>query len=346
MGIRVLPPAINQSGADFRVERQADGTLAIRYALAAIKKIGYSAMESVVATRAQKPFADISDFAARIDPRQVSKMQLENLARAGAFDALDRNRARLFAGAETILRRAQARAEEASSGQIGLFGGIEPERLRLPDLPDWPDMEKLGYEAEAVGFHLTAHPLDEFAALLKRLGVVPTTQLQSRAELGSARVKIAGCVAGIKERTTSKGSRMAWVTLSDAVGSCEITLFSETLAPAREKQYLTAGAPLLITADIKLEGDALRITASDVTSLERAALEAGAGMRIWLKKTEAVPHIRSLLEREGRGKGRISLMPMLDVQEVEIALPGGFAVTPRLRQALKMIPGVERVDEV
>ena len=142
---------------------------------------------------------------------------------------------------------------------------------------------------------------------------------------------------------------MAWVTLSDAVGSCEVTLFSEVLAGARD--HLSSGTPLLVTADIRLEGEALRITAQEVTSLEQAARDAGAGMRIWLKRTEAVPHIRALLDRESRGRGRVSLMPMLDcgVQdgpEVEVALPGGFAVTPKLRQALKMIPGVERVDEL
>ncbi len=343
MGIRVLPPDINSSGADFRVEKLPDGMLAIRYALAAIKKIGFAAMESIAATRGGRPFKDISDFTARVDARQINKMQLENLARAGAFDTLDPNRARLFAGAETILRRAQADAEEATSGQIGLFGGTEPEKLRLPEVAAWPDIEKLGFEAEAIGFHLTAHPLDGFATLLKRLGAVATTALQARAESGSARVKIAGCVAGTKERTTKTGTRMAWVTLCDAVGSCEITLFSEVLGGCRD--LLAAGTPLLVTADIRLEGEALRMTAQDVISLEKAAQEAGAGMRIWLKRTEAVPHIRTLLDREGRGRGRISLIPMLDAQEVEITLPGGFAVTPRLRQALKLIPGIERVDE-
>jgi len=343
MGIRVLPPDINSSGADFRVEKLPDGMLAIRYALAAIKKIGFAAMESIVATRGGRPFKDISDFTARVDARQINKMQLENLARAGAFDTLDPNRARLFAGAETILRRAQADAEEATSGQIGLFGGTEPEKLRLPEVAAWPDIEKLGFEAEAIGFHLTAHPLDGFTTLLQRLGAVATTALQARAEAGSARVKIAGCVAGTKERTTKTGTRMAWVTLSDAVGSCEITLFSEVLGGCRD--LLAAGTPLLVTADIRLEGEALRVTAQDVISLEKAAQEAGAGMRIWLKRTEAVPHIRALLDREGRGRGRISLIPMLDAQEVEITLPGGFAVTPRLRQALKLIPGIERVDE-
>ncbi len=344
MGLRVLPPSVAASGADFKVEKQADGTLAIRYALAAIKKVGFAAMQAVEAARGARPFRDVSDFAGRIDARQVTKMQLENLARAGAFDTLDANRARLFAGAETIWRSALARAEEASSGQIGLFGGGEPERLRLPAVDDWPDMEKLGYEAEAVGFHLTAHPLDGFAGLLKRLGAVPTTALQARAEAGGARVRIAGCVVASKERTTKTGNRMAWVTISDAVGSCEVTLFSEVLGTARP--HMTAGASLLVTADIRIEGEALRITAQEVTTLEKAAVDAGAGMRIWLKQTEAVPHIRALLEREGRGRGTISLMPMLEGQEVEIALPGRFAVTPRLRQALKMISGVERVDEV
>jgi DNA polymerase-3 subunit alpha len=344
MGIRVLAPAINESQADFAVEKTPDGKLAIRYALAAVKKVGAAAMQSVVAVRGLKPFADIADFAARVDPRQINKMQLENLARAGAFDALDTNRARVFTGAETILRRAQARAEESGSGQIGLFGNTGREDLRLPGIPDWPDIERLAYEAEAVGFHLTAHPLDGFAALLKRLGVVPTTALMARAEAGGGRVKIAGCVAGSKERTTKSGNRMAWITLSDAVGSCEVTLFKEVLS--RSRDLLQAGAPLLVTADVRMEGEALRITVSDVTSLERAAAEAGAGMRIWLRETEAVAHIRAILDREGRGRGRITLVPMIDEQEVEITLAGGFPVTPRLRQALKMVAGVERVDEV
>ncbi len=348
MGIRVLPPSINTSGADFRVERQEDGTLAIRYALAAIRKIGFAAMQSLEAVRGTRGFADMADFAARVDARHVNKMQLENLARAGAFDAIEPNRAKLFGGAETVLRRAQARAEEVACGQIALFGeGGRPEAIRLPDVADWPDMERLGYEAEAIGFHLTAHPLDAFGTLLRRLGVVSTSALPACAERGGARVKIAGCVAGSKERTTKTGSRMAWVTLSDTTGACEVTLFSEVLGRARE--LLAAGSPLLVTADIRMEGEALRITAQEVTSLERAAVEAGSGMRIWLRRTEAVPHIRTLLAREGRGRGRVTVLPVMDgpsPREIEVALPGGYAVTARLRQALKMISGVERVDEI
>ena len=344
LGFRVLPPSINRSQADFAVEALPDGRLAIRYALAAVKKVGASAMQAVVAVRGSRPFADLADFAARVDPRQLNKLQIENLARAGAFDELDPNRARLFAGAETILRRAQAQAEEAGSGQIGLFGGGAPEPLRLPNVDDWPDIERLGYEAEAVGFHLTAHPLDGFTALLRRLGAVPLNQVPARAATNRGRVKLAGCMVSIKERPTKSGSRMAWLTLSDMGGGCEVTLFSETLTRCRD--LLQPGTPLLVTADIGMEGESLRITAQDVISLDRAAADAGADMRIWLNQVRAVDPIRAVLSREGRGKGRIFLVPMLGEQEVEITLPGFYSVTPRLRQALKGLPGVERVDEV
>jgi DNA polymerase-3 subunit alpha len=345
MGVSVLPPDINRSDARFKVETVA-GRQSIRYALAAIKKVGREAMEAVVACRGERPFAGLADFAARVDPRQLNKMQLENLARAGAFDGLHGNRQQVFAGAELILRRAQAEAEEASTGQTGLFaGGGAPDPLRLPDGPDWPEMERLGYEADAIGFHLTSHPLDLYAPLLKRLGVVASKDLEARAQAGAVRVKVAGCVVASKERSTRSGSRMAWIRLSDGGGSFEVTLFSEVLDGARE--VLKSGAAVLMTVELKLEGDNLRITATDCMALERAASAAGAGMRIWLDRTEAVPHIRTILARGERGRGTVTLVPRLDTErEVEITLPGTFQVTPRLAQAIKALLGVERVEEV
>ena len=189
-GIRVLPPDINRSGADFSVERLPDGHLAIRYALAAIKKVGFAAMQALVAARGEPAFTDLADFAARVDPRHLNRMQLENLIRAGTFDSLDTNRARLIGAAETILRTAQLRVEEAANGQTGLFGesrGAEP--LRMPDIADWAQFDRLSFEAEAVGFHLTAHPLDAYRQVLTRLGAVCSTQLLARAQAGVSRVQ-------------------------------------------------------------------------------------------------------------------------------------------------------------
>ena len=346
MAIALLPPDINRSDADFTLERQSGGKFAIRYALAAVKKVGRAAMEAVVRVRAGAGFEDLADFAARVDPKQLNRMQLENLARAGAFDRVEPNRARVFAASETMLRRAQAQAEEKGSGQIALFAaGNRPEPLRIPEIPDWEDIDRLGFEAEAIGFHLTSHPLDAYAQILRRLRVVPSTQLEQTAQAGPARVKLAGSVVNIKERITRSGSRMAWVRLSDAGGSYEVTFFSEVLGRCRE--LLAAGNAVVVTADIKLEGESLRITAVDVATLDQAAERAGGGMRVWLQQSESVAHIRSLLDREGAGRGRVVLVPRLEAeQEVEIILPGGFNVTPRLAQALKVLPGVERVEDL
>ena len=355
-GTRILAPDINRSLPDFSVEYVEAGPgssdpgsrkLAIRYALAAVKKVGLVAMQAIVAARGEKPFKDLADFAARVDPRQLNRMQIEHLVKAGAFDSMEPNRARLFAAAETILRRATALAEERESGQIAMFGGGsgETEALRLPQAPDWPQFERLAFEQEAIGFHLTAHPLDAYKQALRRLGVIPCAQVEARAQDGATRVKLAGNVVATKERITRTGSRMAWVRLSDASGSCEVTLFSEVLARARDA--VADGANLLVTADLRMEGEALRVTAQDVVLLDQAAAAAGASMRIWLRETATVPHIRDLLSTAGGGKGRVVLVPRLGAeQSVEIALPGGFNVTPRLAQALKLLPGVEQVEEL
>ena len=345
VGIKVLAPDINRSGAEFSIEETEAGP-AIRFALAAVKRVGLQAMRELVAAR-DAPFESLADFAARVEPRLLNKMQVENLAKAGAFDGLESNRARLVAGAETVLRRAQASAEDRTSNQIGLFGDVEqgPPMLRLPDIPDWPQLDKLGFEAEAVGFHLSAHPLDEYKGALRRLGAVPSAFIADRVRAGTTRLKLAGTVTAKKERNTRTGSRMAWISLTDQAGSFEVTFFSEVLN--RSRDMLEEGVALLITADAKLEGEALRLTAQDVERLDKAAQGVGQGMRIFLDAATAVPDIRTILERDGRGKGRVSLIPRLSPgQEVEITLPGGWNVSPRLMQAMKLVAGVASVEEV
>ena len=197
----------------------------------------------------------------------------------------------------------------------------------------------------AIGFHLTAHPLDAYAKALRRLGVVRANEVEARARAGVTRVKVAGTVIATKERITRTGSRMAWVRISDASGSIEVTCFSEVLARARE--IVVHGSNVLVSVDLRVDGEAIRVTAQDVAPLDQAVATVDASIRIWLRETEAVPHIRDLLVRQGSGKGRVILVPRIGTERsVEIALPGGYRVTPRLAQALTIVPGVERVDEV
>jgi DNA polymerase-3 subunit alpha len=356
-GIKVLPPDINRSAAEFTIEPAADGPDGaqpapsgthgkIRFALAAIKRVGLQAMKDLVAAR-QKPFDSVADFAERVDPRLLNKMQLENLAKAGAFDSLGASRAGLVAGAETLLRRAQAMAEERASAQVSLFGTVEqgPPMLRLPEVQEWPVLDRLAFEAEAVGFHLTAHPLDEYKKALRALGVIPSAIIGEQARAGVRRVKLAGTVTSKKERNTKTGSRMAWVSMSDQSGSFEVTCFSEVLN--RSRDMLEDGLAIIVTAEAKIENDALRLTALDVEPLDRAAAGVQRGIRLEIDRAEAIGHIRVLLAREGSGRGKVSLVPRLgNGQDIALALPGGFNVSPRMMQAMKVLPGVLHVEEV
>jgi len=345
MGIEVLPPDVNRSGGDFQPEALPDGGFGIRYAMGAIKRVGIAAMAELAKSRGAAPFKDLSDFAARIDAKSLTRGQVEILAKAGAFDTLHPNRAQVFTVAEALIRTAQAQAEEKESGQIALFGGAEPEKIRLPVMQDWPETDRLAFEAEAIGFHVSAHPLDMYAVALKRLDVVPSAHIERRAQAGAARLKLAGTVAAKKERITKTGSRMMWVTLSDVQGSFEVTLFSEVLNRVRE--ILTEGTALLVTADVKMDGESLRITATDVTLLDEAAAKAGASLRVWLDEADALGQIRTLLEAEGRGRGRVTLIPNTGLERtLDVVLPGGFNVSPRLAQAMKLVPGVAQVEAV
>lgn len=347
LSIAVLPPDVNRSAAEFALEQREDGSTAIRFALGAVKRVGLGAMRDLVTARdAGGPFRSLSDFAGRVDPRLLNKMQLENLAKAGAFDSLEPNRAKLVQGAEAVLRAAQEAAERRANPTRDMFGAeTAPPPLRLPEAQDWPMLEKLSFEAEAVGFHLSAHPLDTYKRALDKLGVVPSARIADKARGGSARMKLAGTVVAVKNGRTKTGNRMAWVRFSDAQGSFEITFFSETLSRAGDA--LTEGAALLVTTEVRVDGDTVRLTAQEVEPLDRAAQNLASGIKLWLEKTAAVAHIRTLLDREGRGRGRVVLVPVTGPgQEVEIALPGGYNVSPRLMQAMKVLPGVAEVQEL
>ena len=360
LGIALLAPDINRSDVMFSVEAGAadpaasaagEGPGVIRYALAAIRNVGRGAMEALVAEReAHGPFRDLSDLAARLDVRIINRRQFENLIAAGAFDRLEPNRAALFAGMDTLMRHAGLACAERESDQHSLFGveGAAPApALALPPAPEWPQLERLAREFDALGFYLSAHPLDEYGPQLARLGAIASVDLGRRLKEagGAGPVTLAGTVIGRQERTSARGNRFAFVQLSDPGGTFEITVFSETLAAARE--LLDSGKPLLIGADARLEQDAIRITAHTVRGLERAAAETAMGLCVYLADQDALDSLNGVFEREGRGRGAVRLIiPLGADSEVELALPGHYAITPSMRAAVRAIPGVVDAKEI
>ncbi|MBM3533711.1 MAG: DNA polymerase III subunit alpha [Alphaproteobacteria bacterium] len=347
IGVRLLPPDINRSEPTFAVEEH-EGKLAIRYALGAIRNVGMQAMESVVRERtANGRFRDLADFARRVEAKAINKRQLEMLAAGGAFDSLNPNRAQTFKAAEIVLKHAQAAANDRDTTQVSLFGGDAsgaPRGLNLPIEPDWPAMDKLKHEFDAIGFYLSAHPLDAYGQSPARIDVVPSNEVRARVAGGSARLRLAGIVVSKQERTSAKGNRFAFVQFSDRTGVFEGTLFSETLAMKRS--LLEPGTALLITTDARPDGEGVRLTINDLTPLDDAVAHAAQGLRIYLRDEKPLGAISGVIGREKKGRGKIKLMLDAGQSEIEVAIPGGFAIGPQTRAAIKAIPGIVEVKDI
>jgi DNA polymerase III subunit alpha len=350
LGIALLPPDINRSEVEFAVEADPKtGNPAIRYALAAVKGVGAQAMRDLVAERANGRFKDLFDFAQRLDARSFNRRQFESLVKAGAFASLNPNRAQSLAAIDLLLRQASLAAEERTSKQESLFGGVDSgfaERPKLPVVEDWPAVEKLQHEFDAIGFYLSAHPLDPYGKSLERAGILSFADLPAAIAARSAtRFRLAGIVVGKKERTSARGNRFAFAQLSDTSGVFEITVFSDVLGQARE--LLDSGQPLIVTVDVRNEEQSLRLTAQRIEPLDNVVAHAAAGLKVFVGAEEALARLKGLFQREAvGGRGRVTVVLDLPSSEVEITLPGGFRVDPRIRAAVKSLPGIVDVHDI
>ncbi|MDH5189500.1 MAG: DNA polymerase III subunit alpha, partial [Rhodospirillaceae bacterium] len=347
MGIKLLPPDINLSETTFKVERDDNGkAISVRYALAAIKNVGAGAMDALVAERKQNgPFKNISDFAKRVDAHQVNKRQLENLIRAGSFDAMVPNRRQMISGLEVVLGTAQAAQSERESGQIGLFGGddaTEP-AIRLPDIPDFSPMDKLKEEFDALGFYLSAHPLDSYTKSLKRLEAQRFSDILESGRSGV--VSIAGTVISKKERISAKGNRYAFVQFSDTTGAFEAIVFSEQLA--QSQGVLEPGQSLFIRASAQFEGETLRLAAQSLKPLDEVASQTAAGLTVAVDSDKGLDGLKEVLDGTNRGRGKVNIIARIaPAKEVKITLKNQIEVTPKLLQAVRSLPGIAEVQEI
>ncbi len=347
LGLKLLSPDINASETYFKVERDGGKKpTAIRYALAALKNVGEAAMEGIVEERrANGAFQDLEDFAGRLDTHQVNKRQMENMIRSGAFDSINPNRKQMLMGLEAIMGEASAQQSERESNQIGLFGGEDQpqQTIRLPDVADWPPMERLREEFDAIGFYLSAHPLDSYGKSLQRLEVVPFSEVLAHGQAGN--FTLAGTVVSKKERISQKGNRYAFVACSDASGAYEITMFSETLSAAGD--LLEAGTAILIKATAQFEGENVRLTAQSVRGLDQMASQTSAGLQITIIDDKPIPALKTALAEAKRGRGQVKILVRTPQYETRIDLKQTpVSVTPELLHSVYSIPGIAEVQEI
>ena len=345
--VKLLPPDLNKSGVVFQVE-ECDGKSAIRYALAAVKSVGSAAMESIVKERDEHgPYRDFNDLVNRLDPKNVNKRQLENLARAGAFSFVSPNRRRVFQGIEALIRHANFAANERNSDQMGLFSGDKAPTpdITLPEVPDWMPLDRLREEFDAIGFYLSAHPLDAFSKRLEKMKVEKALDV---IEQGQPRpVNLAGTLIGKKERVSQKGARYAFLQFSDASGTFEVMAFSETLSEAGD--LLDVGNSLLIkaTAQADQQGEGIKFLAQSVKSLEKAAAQENTGLSIRINQQDALRPIRDILEHVGPGGGDVTINAHIKDKgwTVAMQLPKKYKIMPEIVLAIKAVPGVLEIFE-
>ena len=334
-GIPILPPDVNESRFAFHPAGKA-----IRFGLSAIKGVGETAVVSIQEARGEMPFVSVADFLSRVDLRKVNKRALESLIRAGAFDSLDPDRGRLMEQLSSLTETAQGEVRRRESGQFALFAtkaAPEPPATEgRAAAPLWSRTERLSAEKEALGFYITGHPLDAYAAEIGLFANVTSSRIA--AMKSGSEVKIGGIIAAIKEKTTRRGDKMAVLTLEDLEGIVEVLVFPETYREMRE--VLSTQAPVLLIGRLDSDETSSKVIAEEICRMEnvRERLAKSVHIQVRLDRMTA-PDIadlrRTLAKHSGEKRGYLHLVREGDYEAV-VALPEGFGITPSLELAREL----------
>ncbi len=370
LGYELLPPDINASEVEFGVEtltplspcgrvqetERSDGRLgegsiplqskkAVRYALAAIKNVGEQAMEALVAERTNNgAYEDIFDVVCRVDPKVLNRRQFEHLVMAGVFDSLHPNRRQLFESLDMLLAYGQGVAEDRESNQVSLFGegGVSVQRPAMKDMPEWPALEKLEKEYQAIGFYLSAHPLEGYASALSMLKVKDTASVASKLGAEYVKVKLAGIVMGRKIKNGQRG-RFAFVQFSDTSGVYEASIFDETVLDA-SRELLETGTIVLLVGEAKMEEAGPRIIIREMRLLEdalKASGRQGGALTLVIDTPEAVPSVKAILcEPDVKGMQVTLKASLLEHECAVIALQQRYRLSPEAMLTLQQLDGV------
>jgi DNA polymerase-3 subunit alpha len=385
MGVECLPPSINASEAEFAVEPSApspfglglskaspsyaepkekggfdrlspngegkpEQRLAVRYALGALKGVGEKAMEQLVEERRSNgAFKSLEDFAERVDPRLLNRRQIESLAGGGAFDALDGNRAAVFAAAETILAHAASAADARESGQGGLFGGGESNvvPIRMPVAATWTLAQRMVAEKESFGFYFSAHPVDRYRHLAEAHGsktYAALASLPAPVDGGRTGAVMAGMVEEARWRTSARGRRYLMATMSDSSGQFVATVFDDD-ASAQVEAAAKSGACALIQVELDRRPgeEAPRVTIRSLQLFESLSKRTRLQLEVEVDEVDAIDRLQAAMAAERGGHGELRLRVKLDRGEAQLVLGRDFQLDAELAARLERLQGVVAV---
>ncbi len=324
-GIAVLPPDVNESSLSFSV---ANGK--IRFGLGAIKGLGESAVDALVTARKNGPFASLFDLCRRVDTRKLNRKALECLVKCGAMDGFQQSRDVLWSNIGRAVERAQEDQKARDSAQSSLFGlmGDDP-AVKIPDNygpaeENWTDRQQLQFEKDILGFYVSGHPLDRYAAELYRLNVQQIATLKDPEHVQNAlhnqdqrgrgrrpQAQIAVVVVSHRERLTQKGDRMAYTVVEDRSGQTELVIFPRTLGEIGH--LLQGNAPLLLTVSLGLDRQdetKVQLSVDSAKPLDDAMLAKSDVLKVSLHVDDIQPRkldeLKSLL-RAAPGNAKVQV---------------------------------------
>jgi len=267
MGIKILPPDVNESKKDFTVVKAG-----IRFGLAAIKNVGGGAVDSILEAREKSgQFKSIFDFCRKIDLRRVNKRVIEGLTKCGAFDSTGGKRAALMEVLEQAIQHGSQRQKEKSSGQLSIFGSLssgasgDGDEPPLPPTSEWEESHLAKLEKEALGFYITTHPLAHFEAEFQKRSVTPS-ELLGNIE-ADQEVRICGMVIQKRVTTTKRGDKMAYLQIEDLTGTTEVIVFPELYRAS--VPLLEQDGPLLVTGTLDQGDQGSKLKATMLIPLEK-----------------------------------------------------------------------------
>ncbi len=338
MGIPVLPPDINESMLHFH---SSGGR--IRFGMLAIRNVGEGAIQSILQFRNQHGrFRSLFQFCEEVDSRTLNKRVLESLVKSGALDSLGWKRSQCMAMIDVAIEYGQKARRDRESGQKGLFASLSPGQSAIPepsppDLPEWPIEERLALEKETLGFYVSGHPLDRFAAEVSRFSKKSIAELIGEGKTVECRV--AGIITDLRQRRTKKGDLMAVFSLEDLTGAVETVVFPN--AYPKFEPFMSADFPILVTGRFEAENEkSCKVIAAEFQPLSGISERCAKTLRIRACIANLSPETALSLHRlleSNRGETGVDL---------ELYDPSSFRVNIQSSDFVKVKSSTELIRQI
>ncbi len=348
MGIRILPPDVNHSDWSFTPDGEA-----IRFGLGAVKNLGQSAVDAIVAAQAAAGrFRSLHDFCEKVDLGSVNRRMIESLVKAGAMDSLEGTRSQKMAVIESAMENGQRVWRDRQHGQEGLFGEMmaagEAPAAPLPNVPDWTDKEKLAGEKEMLGFWVTGHPLDRYSDKISELAAYDSGSLEGLNK--GTEVTLCGVLTGVTRKRNKEGKPWAAMTIEDRSGSVEAMVFASSYERLAA-EVVEDQAVLIRGLVLPEENAAAKISVQDIVALDNARVDLPEviSIRVWLNRNGGVDRAHALEELFRKKPGPTSVRLRLEApRDFSILLDVPAKVRPdrEFRAAVEAICGAEAIERV